>query len=184
MDNDFFNNTLSLSKLFGGNEVLFDASNYQTALSSIGLYSLTDIMIGLVPGVLFSGVLLLGVLLYLIIRKHVNYIVPTVTIVSFIVFTLIMNQFNLDIMFYHLFSGSFLFIVVFISIDPITTPIPTTGKVIFGIVVGALTVFIRNGETYEEGIVFAILFMMMLTPMLNTVFKKKPVKKVPKKDVA
>lgn len=184
LDNDFFNKTLSLSRLFGGQDILFDAGNIETALSSIGLYSITDLMTGLVPGVLFSGVLLLFVLLYLIVKKHVNYIVPTVTILSFLVVTLFTNQFDLNVMLYHLFSGSFLFIVVFISIDPITTPIPSVGKIIFGVIAGALTVFIRNGSTYEEGIVFGLLFMMMLTPMLNTVFKPQPVKKVQKKDVA
>lgn len=75
---------------------------------------------------------------------------------------------------------------MFVSTDPITTPVDARGKVIFGVVVGALTIIIRNAGKYPEGIFFAILFMMMLTPMINQSFKKtiKPRKVVPKKDGA
>ncbi len=44
--------------------------------------------------------------------------------------------------------------------------------------------FIRQGVKYEEGVIFAVLFMNMLTPLLNQTLKaKKPVKKTPPKKV-
>ena len=184
-NNDFFNNTLYIGRFFGESSPLFNVETYQTALgnSSSIPYSMEAIMLGLVPGITTSGLLLLGALLFLIIKKAVNYIVPLTMIASFIIAAFIIGKFDSDFVIYQLFSGMFLFVVVFVSIDPITTPIPTSGKVIFGLIAGALTMIIRNGVQYEEGVVFAVLFMMMLTPMLNTMLKKKPVKKLPKKDV-
>ncbi len=94
----------------------------------------------------------------------------------------LVNDYDLVFPLYQLFSGSFLFVLIFVVTDPITTPIPTKGKIIFGIVAGALTMFIRQGVQYEEGVIFAVLFMNMLTPLLNQSFKaKKVVKKAPPK---
>ena len=60
---------------------------------------------------------------------------------------------------------------------------PLKGKIIYGVIAGALAMFIRNGIKYEEGIIFGVLFMSMLTPMINQELKKKPVKKTPPKKV-
>ena len=96
----------------------------------------------------------------------------------------LVNNHDLIFPIYQLLSGSFLFVLIFVVSDPITTPIPTKGKIIFGLVAGSLTMFIRNGIAYEEGVIFAVLFMNMLTPLLNQSFKaKKPVKKAPPKKV-
>jgi electron transport complex protein RnfD len=80
-----------------------------------------------------------------------------------------------------LFSGSFLFVALFIATDPITTPISNKGKIIYGVIAGALTMIIRHAGTNSEGVYFAIGFMMMLTPMLNQAFNTKPKKKAPPK---
>ncbi len=184
-NNDFFNNTLYIGRLLGEKIPLFNVETYQTALSnSSGIpYSLEAVMLGFVPGITVSGLLLLGMLLFLMIKKAVNYIVPVSMILSFIVTALLVGKFDLDFVMYQLFSGMFLFVVVFISTDPITTPVPSSGKIIFGVIAGALTMLIRNGVRYEEGVAFGVLFMMMLTPMLNAMLKKKPVKKAPKAKV-
>lgn len=184
-NNSFFNEVLYIGRIFGLDGPLFDVSSMETVLGQVTnnsvTYSLLDTMIGAVPGVLVSGILLLAFLIYLIIKKAVNYVVPVTMIGSFLLTVFLTNGFDVNVVLYHLFSGAFLFVVVFVSTDFITTPIPSIGKVIFGIVAGSLTVFIRNGANYEEGVVFGVLFMMMLTPMMNTMFKKAPKKKVVKK---
>ena len=183
-NNSFFNDTLSI----GG---IYDPANMTSSLGMLlnnDMYSLGDLFLGIVPGVVGSALVLLGILGYLIYKKAINYITPAVTIGSFLVTALIIglvNDYDISFSIYQLFSGAFLFVVIFVITDPITTPIPLKGKIIFGVVVGALTMFIRQGDAYEEGIIFATLFMNMLTPMLNQSFKaKKPVKKpAPKKVV-
>lgn len=176
-NNKFFNETLSLSRLFGQGNSLYTVDS-ASALDTT--YSLNEVITGLAPGVTVSGVLLLGMLLFLIFKKAVNYIVPTTMILTFLITSFLVSG-SIETAIYQLFVGSFLFVVVFVSTDFITTPIPDSGKVIFGLVAGMLTVFIRNGSEYSEGVIFAVLFMMMLTPFLNTVLKKKPVKKAPVK---
>lgn len=183
-DHNFFNNTLSI----GG---VFDPNNITTSLGMLengAMYDLLDVMLGITPGVLASGIVLLGILIFLGAKKAVSLVVPITMIVSLLVTAFvigIMQDRDMVFPIYHLFSGWFLFVVVFVATDPITTPVPISGKIIFGIIVGALTMIIRNGSAYEEGVLFAFLFMNMLTPMLNQELKekKKTVKKPPVKEV-
>lgn len=186
-DNNFFNNTLSIGSAFSSDAPLF--------LSSLGaggdsVYSLFDMMFGLAPGILGIGIVMLGMFGFLVYKKAINWITTTSMIGSLLVISFIIALFNgYNVVYYplfQLFGGMFLFVAIFFASDPITTPIPTIGKVIFGILVGAITMFIRNGDTfmngtYIQGVVFAVLFMSMLTPMLNVELGKKK-KKVVKKD--
>ena len=182
-DNNFFNNTLSINNA----PFAFDA----LALSSGANYELYELMFGLAPGVLGIGVLMIGMFIYLLVEKAINWIttvsmVGSLLVISF--FVAVFSDYNLLVFpLYQLFGGMFLFVAIFLASDPITTPIPTIGKVIYGVLAGALTMFIRNGEqfqngTYIQGVVFAVLFMSMLTPMLNVEFGKKKKKKVVKKE--
>jgi electron transport complex protein RnfD len=181
-DNALFNDTLAI----GG---LFDPATMDTALSALLVgtpYNVGDVLLGLTPGVIASGILVVGLLVFFSIKKVINPLTPLVAIGSFLITALIIGVVqHQDMMFslYHLFSGTFLFIVVFVVSDPITTPLPKVGKIIFGIIVGFLTMMIRISGTHEEGIVFAVLFMNMLTPLLNEVFKEQK-KVVPKKVVS
>lgn len=188
-DNRFFNETLAIGGIYtpeslSAIELLFDGS--QAAFP--------ELMLGLVPGVIGSGLLILLMGAFLVYKKAINYIVPVTIIGSFLVTALIIGLVKgEDVTFplYHLFTGGLLYVVVFVSTDPITTPIPFKGKLIFGVMVGALTMIIRNGIKFQDGslmepIIYAMLFMMMLTPMLNEVFKakKKVVKKPPVNKIA
>lgn len=180
-DNSFFNETLSIGSAF-------DASSYVTSLEFMktgNFYQYTDVLFGLVPGVLVSGLLLLAIGLYLMIKKYIDYIIPVSFIGSFLVTALIIgmvNDYTYLYPMFQLFSGSLLFVVLFAATCPITSPLDYKGKIIFGVIAGSLTMFIRNGSEYNEGVLFAVLFMQMLTPMFNMWFKpkkkKKPVKKV------
>lgn len=171
---------------------VFDPSLMETSLSMLmngNAYDLLDVILGTVPGIIGNGIVLLGVLVFLIAKKAVNYITPVVLISTTFVTALIVGIVNgedLTYPIYHIFSGGFLFVVVFFSTDPITTPIPTAGKIVYAVIAGMLTVFIRIAGTYEEGIFFGVLFMSMLTPMLNVELKKKkkPVKAKVKKEGA
>jgi len=182
-NNSFFNDTLSI----GG---IFDPNNMTTSLGMLlnnDMYDFLDVFIGIVPGIVGSGVVLLGIFGFLLYKKAINWITPVVMLGAFLLTALIMglvNDYDSIYPLYQLFSGAFLFVLIFVVSDPITTPIPTKGKVIFGLIAGSLTMFIRYGVQYEEGVIFAVLFMNMLTPLLNQSFKaKKPVKKAPPKKV-
>jgi electron transport complex protein RnfD len=68
---------------------------------------------------------------------------------------------------HHLISGSFLFGAFFIATDPVTSPLTSKGKFIFGLGIGLLTVFIRLFSGYPEGIMFAVLLMNATVPLIN-----------------
>lgn len=189
-DNGFFNETIQI----GG---LYDPSNMVPALSVFftdpvtEMYPLIDVFLGIVPGVVGSPLVILLIGGFLVYKKAINWFIPVVLLGAFFV-TATITGFVIGEGFYfslyHLLSGSLLFVALFVATDPITTPMPQTGKWIFAIVAGIVAFFIRNAGEYEEGIIFGVLFMNMLTPMLNTVFKepkKAPVKKpAPKKEGA
>lgn len=183
-DNNFFNETLSI----GG---IFDPSNMTTSLGMLlndTSYDFFKVFLGIVPGIVGSGLVLIGIFAFLVYKKAINWITPVTMLASFLVtaaIIAIVKDYFLLFPLYQLFSGSFLFVMIFVVSDPITTPIPTKGKIIFGVIAGALTIFIRQGVQYEEGVIFAVLFMNMLTPLLNQSFKaKKVVRKAPPKKEA
>lgn len=64
-------------------------------------------------------------------------------------------------------GGSMLFGAFFIATDPVTSPLGSRGKFIFGAGVGVLVVIIRNLSAYPEGVMFAVLLMNAVTPLIN-----------------
>ena len=59
-------------------------------------------------------------------------------------------------------SGGLFLGAIFMATDYATTPVTGTGRVIFGIGCGLITVFIRFFGGYPEGVSFAILIMNLL----------------------
>jgi electron transport complex protein RnfD len=57
--------------------------------------------------------------------------------------------------------------------DYVTSPATAKGKLIFGIGAGLLTFVIRRFGVYPEGVSFAILFMNILTPYIDSLTTHK-----------
>ena len=68
---------------------------------------------------------------------------------------------------HHLFGGALLFGAFFIATDPVTSPLTSKGKFIFGVGVGAFIMILRLFSGYPEGVMFAVLIMNALTPLIN-----------------
>jgi len=68
---------------------------------------------------------------------------------------------------HHLFSGSLLFGAFFIATDPVTSPMTSKGKLIFGAGVGFFIMILRFFSGYPEGVMFAVLLMNAVTPLIN-----------------
>ncbi|MCS7230588.1 MAG: RnfABCDGE type electron transport complex subunit D [Elusimicrobiota bacterium] len=118
-----------------------------------------------------SVVLLLLGYLYLVIRKHINPFVPILYILTVGIFSAIIDIKNVLI---YLFCGGIFLGGIFMITDPVTTPITPKGKIIFAIMCGLLTCTIRFWGSYPEGVCFSILFMNLLTPLIDeyTICKK------------
>lgn len=67
-----------------------------------------------------------------------------------------------EFMLYELLSGGLILGAFFMATDYATTPVMPTGRLIFGVGCGLITVLIRYFGTYPEGVSFSILVMNLL----------------------
>jgi Na+-transporting NADH:ubiquinone oxidoreductase subunit B len=80
--------------------------------------------------------------------------------------------------YYHLVMGGFLFGIVFMATDPVSSAATNTGKLIYGFLIGALTVLIRVANpAYPEGAMLAILFMNVMAPLIDHFVVQSHIKK-------
>ena len=75
---------------------------------------------------------------------------------------------------FHVLSGGAILGACFMATDYVTSPITAKGKIAFGIGCGLLTMCIRSGGGYPEGVSFAILIMNAITPLINRFTQPKP----------
>ena len=69
---------------------------------------------------------------------------------------------------WHLVTGGFLFGAVFMATDPVSAAQTDTGRWIYAILIGVLTVLIRVvNPAYPEGIMLAILFGNIFAPVID-----------------
>ncbi len=112
----------------------------------------------------------------MIIRKVIDWQVP-VTIIATVfivagIFHLIDPQHYIDPMF-HLFTGGLMLGAIYMATDMVSSPMNMTGKLIYSVGIGLITIVIRLWGAYPEGISFAILIMNAFVPLLNNSFKPK-----------
>ncbi len=70
---------------------------------------------------------------------------------------------------WHLCAGGLLFGAFFMATDPVTGPTTNGGKVAYGIVIGVVTIMIRNFTGFVEGVTFAILLGNIVAPIFDEI---------------
>jgi len=69
---------------------------------------------------------------------------------------------------WHLLLGGWAFGTVFMATDPVSSAFTSTGKHVYGFLIGVLCVLIRCvNPAYPEGMMLAILFMNMFAPLID-----------------
>lgn len=148
-----------------------------TPLEVIGkggeLPSLLDMFLGLHGGAIGETctlAILIG-FVYLVVRRVINFEVPLVFVGTVFVLSLIFDSsmFNAA---YYVLSGGLAFGAVFMATDYVTTPITRSGKMVFAFGCGIITFLVRYFGSYPEGVSFAILFMNILSPYIESWTKK------------
>jgi len=107
--------------------------------------------------------------LYLVCRRIITWHAPVTFIGTVFVLTAIAGAFPV----YQILSGGLFLGAIFMATDYVTTPLTKSGRIIFGIGCGALTVLIRLYGAYPEGVSISILLMNVLTPYINKATAKK-----------
>lgn len=66
-----------------------------------------------------------------------------------------------------LLTGSFLFGAFFVVTEPVSGAKTKTGQLIYGSMIGALTVVLRGFSNFSEGVMFSVLIMNAFVPILD-----------------
>jgi len=144
-------------------------------------YSMMDLLLGHVPGVIGEtfrlGIIVLGLLL--IILKVIDWRIPLSLIGTLFVITFLGNivlpNYFIDPV-YSLLVGGLMFAAFFVATDPVSMPIKSWGRIIYGVGIGLLTVIIRNFATFPEGLTFSIVIMNAIAPLIDSLFVKEEIK--------
>ncbi|MGX8684303.1 MAG: RnfABCDGE type electron transport complex subunit D, partial [Lachnospiraceae bacterium] len=139
--------------------------------------SLKDMFLGNIGGAMGETctiAILIG-LVILIAKKIISPIIPCFYIGTVFVFSLIYYSVTggdysaLHMALFHTLAGGVVFGATFCATDYVTSPIMKYAKVAYGIGCGLVTMIIRLFCAYPEGASFAILFMNVMTPLLDMV---------------
>lgn len=89
-------------------------------------------------------------------------------LMGFVMNLLAVNEFMAMPPQYHWVMGGIAFGIVFMATDPVSAAQTETGKWIYGLLIGVLTVIIRvTNPAYPEGIMLAVLFMNVFAPLID-----------------
>lgn len=123
-----------------------------------------------------SALALIAGFVYLLVRKVIKPHIPvaiigTVIVVSGIFSLIDPARFTGPL--FNVFTGGLLLGSIFMATDYVTSPMTTLGMIIYGVLIGLLTVLIRYFGSYPEGVSFAILIANMAVPLINKYCKPK-----------
>ncbi len=177
---------------YNASDVISGATPLFSVTNIAGGTPLKDLFIGNIPGVLgeTSKVALLLGGLYLLVRKVIDWRIPVFFIGTVFVAYLIKGavfSYNSaqEVTFfmslgkgahlglYQILSGGLMLGAFFMATDYVTSPVSNVGRIIMGIGCGIILFVIRAYGAYPEGCSFAILFMNVLTPLIDKLTVRK-----------
>jgi electron transport complex protein RnfD len=130
-----------------------------------------------------NTLLILAVGIYLAVRKIIDWRVPAVFLGSLFAFASIlavMKGMGIWYPVFHLVTGGAMFGAIFMLTDPVTSPTSIPGRIVFAFGVALLAFLIRIKGSLPEGVIRSILFMNMMTPLIDRAFDGWAFEKVKK----
>ena len=100
---------------------------------------------------------------YLLVRRIISWHIPVSIIATVALFSWCAGINPLV----SILSGGVLLGAVFMATDYVTSPMTHKGMVLYGVMIGVITMIIRLWGAYPEGVSFAILIMNGFTPLIN-----------------
>ena len=109
--------------------------------------------------------------MFLILMGVIDLRIPGSYIVSFVVFIVLFGGHGLDAQYItaHLCGGGLMLGAWFMATDYVTSPITSSGKIIYGICMGLLTGLFRLFGGSAEGVSYAIIISNLLVPLIEKV---------------
>ncbi len=148
-----------------------------------------SLFFGLVPGSIGETCKILIILaaIYLVYKKAASWKIMAGSLIGFIITNSILYFFtdlNVSNPVYVMMLGGFLFGTVFMATDPVSAAKTETGKWIYGIIIGLVTVLIRALSLFNGGMMFAILIGNTFAPIIDYFVKESKKRKNVKLEVA
>lgn len=108
---------------------------------------------------------------YLLVRRVISLRIPLAYMGTVALITLLTGK--PEMILFELFAGGLMLGAFFMATDYVSSPSSPKAQIVFGIGCGAITMIVRLWGGYPEGVSFSILFMNLLTPLLDKVLKPK-----------
>lgn len=135
------------------------------------LPSCIDMFLGMRAGCLGETCAIALILggIYLVIRKVIKPTIP----LSFILTVFILSWLLGADPVYSVLAGGVLLGAIFMATDYTTSPLTFSGKIIFGVGCGVITVLIRQYGVLPEGVSYSIVLMNILVPHIEKLTKPR-----------
>lgn len=112
--------------------------------------------------------LLLG-FAWLLVTRVITWHIPVAIFASVALLALAVGD-NVGV---QLLSGGLMLGAIFMATDYVTSPMSRKGMIIYGVMIGAITLVIRKWGAYPEGVSFAILLMNSFVPLIDRYIKPR-----------
>ncbi len=137
-----------------------------------------DMLIGNIRGTIgeTSVIAIMIGAMFLLLTGVIDLDIPASYLVSFVAFIVIFGGHGFDPQYItaHLCGGGLMLGVWFMATDYVTSPITSTGKIIYGICMGLLTGLFRIFGGSAEGVSYAIIISNLLVPLIEKITLPKP----------
>ena len=135
-----------------------------------------DMLLGFTRGTIGETSVIAIMIGAMILMGVIDLRIPGSYIVSFIVFIVLFGGHGLDAQYItaHLCGGGLMLGAWFMATDYVTSPITSSGKIIYGICMGLLTGLFRLFGGSAEGVSYAIIISNLLVPLIEKVTLPKP----------
>ena len=125
-----------------------------------------------------SAIALIIGFIYLIWRNIITWHIPVSIILTVFLFSMAVSinhglEYALIFSELQIFSGGLLLGAIFMATDYVTSPMTPGGMILYGVLIGIITVVIRLWGASPEGLSFAIFIMNGATPLINKYMKPK-----------
>ncbi len=108
--------------------------------------------------------------IYLLARKIIDWKIPVIYILTFVVFNFIYAFAAKDVyvpIFFEVCGGGLMLGAFFMATDYVTSPITDRGKIIYAVLLGLLTALFRFFGESAEGVSFAIIIGNLCVPLIE-----------------
>lgn len=152
-----------------------DASTGATVLSGLGdgtvSFDVVGETLGCTGGSLgeVGALALVAGVVFLLLTRVITWHIPVAVLGTVALFAMAIGS-NVGV---ELLSGGLLLGAFFMATDYVTSPMSKWGCVIYGVMIGVITMVIRHWGAYPEGVSFAILIMNGFTPLINRYVKPR-----------